>query len=93
MSAYNIFVVEDDAWYGEILKYHISLNPDYIVTWFTKGKELLDNLYRQPDLISLDFSLPDMLGDKLYQKIRQVNKDVPVIVISSQEKIAVAVNL
>jgi len=93
MSAYNIFVVEDDAWYGEILKYHISLNPDYIVTWFTKGKELLDNLYRQPDLISLDFSLPDMLGDKLYQKIRQVNKEVPVIVISSQEKIAVAVNL
>jgi DNA-binding NtrC family response regulator len=93
MSAYNIFIVEDDKWYGEILQYHISLNPDYKVTRFETGKELLDKLYLQPDLITLDFSLPDMLGDKLYQKIREINSQVPVIMISSQENIAVAVNL
>jgi len=93
MSAYNIFIVEDDKWYGEILQYHISLNPDYKVTRFETGKELLDKLYLQPDLITLDFSLPDMLGDKLYQKIREINSHVPVIMISSQENIAVAVNL
>ncbi len=93
MSAYNIFIVEDDKWYGEILQYHISLNPDYKVTRFETGKELLDKLYLQPDLITLDFSLPDMLGDKLYQKIREVNSTVPVIMISSQENIAVAVSL
>lgn len=93
MSAYNIFIVEDDKWYGEILQYHISLNPDYKITRFETGKELLDKLYLQPDLITLDFSLPDMLGDKLYQKIREINSHVPVIMISSQENIAVAVNL
>lgn len=93
MSAYNIFIVEDDRWYGEILQYHISLNPDYKVTRFETAKDLLNSLYLQPDLITIDFSLPDMLGDKLYQKIREVNSTVPIIVISSQEKIAVAVNL
>jgi len=93
MSAYNIFIVEDNRWYGEILQYHISLNPDYKVTRFETGKELLDKLYLQPDLITLDFSLPDMLGDKLYQKIREVNSQIPVIMISSQENIAVAVSL
>ncbi|WP_295792935.1 sigma-54 dependent transcriptional regulator [Mucilaginibacter sp.] len=93
MSAYNIFIVEDDKWYGEILRYHISLNPDYKVSLFATGKELLDKLYLQPDLITLDFSLPDMLGDKLYQKVREVNSTVPVIMISSQENIAVAVSL
>ncbi|AYL95152.1 sigma-54-dependent transcriptional regulator [Mucilaginibacter celer] len=93
MSAYNIFIVEDDRWYGEILQYHISLNPDYKVTRFETAKDLLNNLYQQPDLITLDFSLPDMLGDKLFQKIREVNSTVPIIMISSQEKIAVAVNL
>jgi DNA-binding NtrC family response regulator len=93
MSAYNIFIVEDNRWYGEILQYHISLNPDYKVTRFETGKELLDKLYLQPDLITLDFSLPDMLGDKLYQKIREINSQIPVIVISSQENIAVAVSL
>jgi DNA-binding NtrC family response regulator len=34
-----------------------------------------------------------MQGDKLYQKIRDIDKHVPVIVISSQEAISVAVNL
>lgn len=93
MSTYNIFIVEDDAYYGEILRYHISLNPDYKVTRFETGKACLDNLYQQPDLITIDYSLPDFAGDKLYKKVREANSTVPVIFISSQEKITVAVNL
>jgi DNA-binding NtrC family response regulator len=93
MSAYNIFMVEDDKWYGELLQYHISLNPDYKITRFEKAKDCLNKLYLQPDLITIDISLPDMQGDKLYQKIRELDKQVPVIVISSQEDITVAVNL
>jgi DNA-binding NtrC family response regulator len=93
MDAYNIFIVEDDTWYGEILQYHISLNPDYKVTRFETAKDCLNKMYLQPDLITIDFSLPDMMGDKLYQKIREINSQVPVIVISSQENITVAVNL
>jgi DNA-binding NtrC family response regulator len=93
MSAYNIFMVEDDKWYGELLQYHISLNPDYKITRFEKAKDCLNKLYLQPDLITIDISLPDMQGDKLYQRIRELDKQVPVIVISSQEDITVAVNL
>ena len=47
----------------------------------------------KPDLITLDFSLPDLKGDALFKKIRDVNPTVPVIMISSQEDISVAVNL
>jgi len=93
MSTFNIFIVEDDAYYGEILRYHISLNPDYKVTRFETGKACLDKLYLQPDLITIDFTLPDMPGDKLYKKVREANSTVPVIFISSQENITVAVNL
>ncbi len=93
MSAYNIFMVEDDKWYGELLQYHMSLNPDYKITRFETAKDCLNKLYLQPDLITVDISLPDMQGDKLYQKIREIDKQVPVIVISSQENITVAVNL
>ncbi|WP_204985970.1 sigma-54-dependent transcriptional regulator [Mucilaginibacter psychrotolerans] len=93
MNAYNIFIVEDDRWYGEILQYHFSLNPDYKITRFETANAFLDNLYLQPDLITIDFSLPDMRGDKLYQKIREINSTVPVIVVSSQQEITVAVNL
>ena len=93
MIPYNVFIVEDDRWYGEILQYHISLNPDLKVTRFETGAECLSKLYLQPDLITIDYSLPDMLGDKLYKKIREVNSSIPVIVISSQENITIAVNM
>ena len=88
-----IFIVEDDAWYGQILQYHLSKNPDYEVKIFLTGKECLDNLYQKPDLITIDFSLPDTRGDLLFKQIRAANPTVPVIVISAQEKIATAVDL
>lgn len=93
MEAYKIFIVEDDPWYGEILEYHLSLNPDYEITRFTNGKDLLAALHKKPDLITIDFSLPDFTGDKLYLRIREYNDQLPVIVISGQDEIAVAVNL
>lgn len=93
MESYQIFIVEDDPWYGEILEYHLSLNPDYSVSRFTNGKDCLANLHKKPDLITVDFSLPDFTGDKLYQKIKETNDQIPVIIISGQEDISVAVNL
>jgi DNA-binding NtrC family response regulator len=93
MEPYKIFIVEDDPWYGEILEYHLSLNPDYSIQRFTSGKDCLASLHKKPDLVTIDFSLPDMTGDKLYEKIAEVNNTIPVIVISGQEDIAVAVDL
>lgn len=93
MEAYKIFIVEDDPWYGEVLSYHLSMNPDYVVSTFTTAKECLAHLHRSPDLITIDFSLPDLTGDKLYEKIRAIDKQVPVIMISGQEEIAVAIKM
>ena len=93
MSAYHIFIVEDDKWYGEILRYHLSLNPDYQITRFATGSDCLAQLYQRPDLITVDYSLPDMNGADLLKKIRQISPDIPVIVISGQEDIATAIDL
>jgi len=86
-------MVEDDPWYGEILDYHLSLNPDYKVTRFESGKDCLAKMHLKPDLVTIDFSLPDITGDDLFKRIREISPQVPVIVISSQEEVAVAVNL
>jgi len=93
MSDYKIFIVDDDPWYGEILEYHLSLNPDYSITRFTDGKSCLDKLYLNPDFITVDYSLPDMTGDQLFTQIKGVQPNIPVVVISGQEDISVAVNL
>ncbi|WP_026954435.1 sigma-54-dependent transcriptional regulator [Algoriphagus vanfongensis] len=93
MNQYKIFIVEDDPWYGQILEYHMSLNPDYEVTLLQTAQACLDRMHLKPDLITVDFSLPDMTGDKLFKKIKEYNSLIPVIVISAQEDISVAVNL
>jgi two-component system, NtrC family, response regulator AtoC len=93
MSDYKIFIVDDDPWYGEILEYHLSLNPDYSITRFTDGKSCLDKLYLNPDFITVDYSLPDMTGDQLFTQIKGAQPNIPVVVISGQEDISVAVNL
>lgn len=93
MASFRVFVVEDDEWYGEFLRYQLTLNPDYEVELFTSGKKLLDQIHLNPDVICLDFSLPDMAGSQLLDKILSVNSSIPVIVISGQEDVSVAVNL
>lgn len=91
--AYQIFIVEDDPWYGQLLTHHLSLNPDYEVVLFQKGREMLSKLYKKPDLICMDFGLPDIKGETLLKEIQSRNNSIPVIVISGQEEISVAVNL
>ncbi|UBM62058.1 sigma-54 dependent transcriptional regulator [Candidatus Sulfidibacterium hydrothermale] len=92
-SPLRIFIVEDDHFYGELLKRHLELNPDNEVFLFQTGKECLDNLYKKPDVISLDYGLPDMRGDRVLKKIKEDYPDLPVIIVSGQEDIQTAVGL
>jgi len=93
MQPFTIFIVEDDPFYGEMLKYHVSLNPDYVVEKFETGKEFLNNLYKNPSVVSLDYSLPDMSGLEVLKKILEYKHDLPVIIVSGQEDVSTAVNL
>ncbi len=93
MEQFRIFIIEDDPWYGEILEYHLSLNPDYEIYRYTTGKECLANLSKRPGLISMDYSLPDTNGVELLKRIKQQSPDTPVIVISGQEDISTALDL
>ncbi len=90
---HRIFVVEDNEWYNKLIVHNLSLNPDYEVHSFLTGKEVLAQLHEAPDLITIDYRLPDMTGDELLQRIRQVNDHIDVIVISEQEDIETAVSL
>jgi len=90
---FTIFIVEDDPWYGQLLHYHLSLNPTDQVHLWTSGQECLQHMHLQPDVVTIDFSLPDVSGDKLLLQLKQRWPEVPVVVISAQNKIATAVQL
>ena len=93
MSSNKIFIVEDDPMYGRVLSYHLSQNPKNQVEIFAKGKDCISNMYKKPDIITLDYSLPDMSGLEVLQKIQESAPDIPVIIISGQEDISTAVEL
>lgn len=88
-----IFVVEDDEWYNKLIVHNLSLMDDVVVESFTSGKKLLENLFKNPDVVTLDFNLPDLKGDELTRRIKNFNKNIEIIVISQQEKIETAVEL
>ncbi|MCG8385052.1 MAG: sigma-54 dependent transcriptional regulator [Cytophagales bacterium] len=89
----KIFVVEDDPAYTKFLEYVLSLNPDFEVSVFGTGKECLENLYKEPAIITLDYTLPDLPGEKVLIEIQKYNPACQVIIISAQEKIGTAVEL
>lgn len=89
----KIFILEDDRWYGSMLEHYLSLNPDFEVKRFETSKEFFSRLYEGPDVVTLDYSMPDMDGEAVLKKIKEQYPDIQVIIISGQEDVGTAVNL
>jgi two-component system, NtrC family, response regulator AtoC len=94
LPSLTVFVIEDNAWYSEILAHKLSLNPDYVVRQFTSGRDCLKHLTEEkPDLITLDYSLPDGSGEQIMGQLRERLPEVPIIVISAQEDVSTAIGM
>ncbi len=89
----KIFIVEDDLWYSKFLNHQIAMNPDYIVSVFHSAKDCIAALDQEPDIITLDYTLPDMNGADLLKKIKSISSETEVIIISGQEDIQTAIGL
>lgn len=89
----KIFIVEDNDWYNRLLVHNLSLNPDYQIESFLTGRDCLDHLHQHPDVVTLDYRLPDMSGIEVLRRIKQENSDIQVILISEQNEIDVVVDL
>lgn len=89
----RIFIVEDDPVYQRLVKYIVEMDSDNEVHVFSTGKECLDHLGLKPDIVSLDYSLPDMTGEAVLQKIKAFDQDIGIIILSGQQDIGTAVKL
>lgn len=94
MKTTHIFIVEDDSWFSEFLEYHIKTVDDTAcIHRFSNGKDLLKQLHKQPDIITLDYSLPDYDGRKLLKEVRELCPSAYVIIVSGQNDLNLAVDL
>lgn len=86
----TIFIVDDEPAILKLITHWVKNEWEYDVRTFTNGTELLENIYENPDLILLDIMLPDISGTELLKRIKRMNKHLPVIMLSAQGNIDVA---
>jgi CheY-like chemotaxis protein len=91
----KIFVVEDDPFMRETLKDHLTKDVPHHVSAFGTGEEALRHLEEKPDIIVLDFHLNSESKDaatglEILVTIKKHYPAIPVIMLSSQERYAVA---
>lgn len=93
MDPLKVFIVEDDIITAKTLAEALSKESGLDVRVFFNGKDFLDNLHENPDVISLDYYLPDYNGSELFKRIKRFNQDIPVIIVSGQQDVSTAVDL
>ena len=93
----NIFLVDDDALYLKILENEFLEHADFNILTFPTGELCIQNLSQNPDVIILDYYLDGiydnaMNGLDTLDKIKLIKPEIPVVILSAQDKIEVAVN-
>ena len=92
-----LFLVDDDALFLKSLEIEFNHAADFQVVTFPSGELCLKNLIYKPDIVILDYHLDGitpnaMNGLETLDKIKMFKADIPVIMLSSQDKIEVAID-
>jgi DNA-binding NtrC family response regulator len=96
-SKIKLFLVDDDAVFLKSLEIEFLQHADFIIETYSTGELCMKSLSHNPDVIILDYHLDGiektaMNGVQTLDKIKEYNQDIPVIMLSSQDKIEVAIN-
>lgn len=93
----KLFLVDDDALFLKSLEIEFLQHADFTIETFATGELCLQQLCNSPDVIILDYHLDGidkkaMNGLQTLDKIKTHNSDIPVVMLSSQDSIDIAVN-
>ena len=93
----KLFLVDDDAMYLKLLEIEFTEYADFDIRTFATGELCLAELSLNPDVIILDYYLNGVYetsinGIETLDKIKEFNPELPVVILSSQDKIEVAID-
>jgi len=93
----KLFLVDDDAVFLKFLEIEFMEHADFDIETFATGELCIENLSHLPDVIVLDYYLDGVDRDAIngidtLDQIKAFNPDIPVVMLSSQDKIDVAIN-
>jgi two-component system OmpR family response regulator len=93
----KLFLVDDDALFLKSLEIEFLQHANFTIETYATGEVCLSKLSHNPDVIILDYRLDGidktaMNGIETLDKIKVRNPDIPVIMLSAQDKIEVAID-
>jgi two-component system, NtrC family, response regulator AtoC len=87
-----VFIVDDEQAISKLLSYWVKDKWKYEIEVFSNGEDVLRRLNAKPDLILLDIMLPGLNGIEVLKRVKQTDENLPVIMLSAQGSIEVAVD-
>jgi len=93
----KLFLVDDDVVFLKSLEIDFLNHADFDIETYATGEMCLLNLSHSPDVIILDYYLDGIdpvaiNGIQTLDMIREINTGIPVVILSSQDSIEVAVD-
>ena len=93
----KLFLVDDDAVFLKLLESEFLQSGKFDIETYATGELCIKNLDNKPDVIVLDYQLDGiekhaMNGIQTLDRIKHFNIAIPVIMLSSQDKIEVAID-
>jgi two-component system, NtrC family, response regulator AtoC len=92
-AQFSVFLVEDNEFYALMLDQGIREQLNYRVIPFVSGEACIENLYLDPDVVILDFSLTGMNGLDTLKEIKKRKPELPVVIVSGQDDVGIVTEL
>jgi len=90
----SIFIVEDNSLYSYYLNETLKEEGNYRITTFETAEECIKALDTKPDVVILDYYLnKGMNGMDFFNIVHEKYPKIPVIILSNQENVQMAVDL
>jgi two-component system response regulator AtoC len=90
---YKILVIDDEPILRDSLEVALKTSGYEVLTSRT-GEEGLERFQKEnPDLVLLDHWLPGINGDEVLRRIKEEEPEIPIIIMTAQGSIEMAVNL
>jgi DNA-binding NtrC family response regulator len=93
----KLFLVDDDVVFLKLLEIEFLQQADFTIETYSTGELCIENLAHTPDVIILDYYLDGIDKNAIngldsLDAIKRIDPGIPVVMLSSQDKIEVAIN-
>ena len=83
MKQYDLLIIDDERRFADMLAKRLNLRGCECEVCYS-GREALDVLKRKNfSLVILDLHLPDLYGSEVLSRIKKINAQIPVIILTA----------